>query len=310
MVEIHCPHCGKALRIDEKYRGQHGACKYCRGIIDVPLASVQPASSGKAGGSPYGEVDLSAFDVDPDKPMPKPVVPIADASAGGVAVPGWFSGLLWALIVMGYFMLAVGLFSSPLYGLVLLGLAVGLGIHCHKREGNAFEVIALFFGACVFWPVVAPVYLLRSNAFDAGSPFSGSRTVATGCGAFIFSWLLIAIGFSLIGTNAVRGMQSDRPGESRSATPALDKLREALPSERDIKISLSEFNRIQNGMTYDQVVAIVGEPGVVQSENVIGQGTTFETHTIMYAWQNSDFSGANAMFQNGALMQKSQFALK
>lgn len=71
-------------------------------------------------------------------------------------------------------------------------------------------------------------------------------------------------------------------------------------------VTLAEFNQIQNGMTYQEVVRIVGAEGTLQSENTIGG------HNAMYAWQNASAfdGGMNAMFQNEKLIQKSQFGLK
>ncbi|MDA2732895.1 DUF3862 domain-containing protein [Bacillus cereus] len=74
-------------------------------------------------------------------------------------------------------------------------------------------------------------------------------------------------------------------------------------------ISKAEFDQIQNGMSYDEVKAIIGSDGEVLSES--GQaGEQF--HTIMYKWDGEKGFGANAnfMFQEGKLQNKSQFGLK
>lgn len=72
-------------------------------------------------------------------------------------------------------------------------------------------------------------------------------------------------------------------------------------------VNLANFNRIQNGMTYEEVVAILGEEGTVLSETDIAG-----IKTVMYQWFGTGSLGANmnAMFQNGAMIQKSQFGLK
>jgi hypothetical protein len=74
-------------------------------------------------------------------------------------------------------------------------------------------------------------------------------------------------------------------------------------------MSMAEFNAIQNGMTYEQVVQIVGGPGEKMSESGSpGQ----EYYTVMYMWEGDGGMGANAncMFQGGALMNKAQFGLE
>ncbi|MCE7937638.1 MAG: hypothetical protein DYG90_03375 [Chloroflexi bacterium CFX6] len=60
-------------------------------------------------------------------------------------------------------------------------------------------------------------------------------------------------------------------------------------------------------MTYEEVVAILGEEGTVLSETDIAG-----IKTVMYQWFGTGSLGANmnAMFQNGAMIQKSQFGLK
>jgi hypothetical protein len=69
-------------------------------------------------------------------------------------------------------------------------------------------------------------------------------------------------------------------------------------------VTKGEFDRIADGMTYEQVVQIIGAPGeVLSSSDMAG------TKTVMYAWKNSNGSNMNAMFQNGALITKAQFGL-
>lgn len=74
-------------------------------------------------------------------------------------------------------------------------------------------------------------------------------------------------------------------------------------------MSLAEFQAIQSGMTYEQVVQIVGGPGEIMSES----GSPGEAYyTVMYTWEGEGTLGANAncIFQGGALMNKAQFGLE
>jgi hypothetical protein len=75
------------------------------------------------------------------------------------------------------------------------------------------------------------------------------------------------------------------------------------------KVSLAEFNKISNGMTYSQVTSILGGEGNLQSE-VGDAGTQF--HTVSYGYDGEGSMGANAilMFQGGKLNMKTQFGLK
>ncbi len=70
-------------------------------------------------------------------------------------------------------------------------------------------------------------------------------------------------------------------------------------------VTLENFNKIQIGMSYAQVVGILGEEGTVISENEIG-----DYKTVMYQFTGGFGSNCNAMFQNGKLISKAQFGLR
>lgn len=75
----------------------------------------------------------------------------------------------------------------------------------------------------------------------------------------------------------------------------------------DSSITLDEFNRIEMGMTYDEVVGIIGSYGSELSRSEIAGYTT-----VILMWEGSGSLGANAnvTFQNGSVMAKAQFGLK
>jgi hypothetical protein len=76
-------------------------------------------------------------------------------------------------------------------------------------------------------------------------------------------------------------------------------------NETAAKITLSEFNSIQSGMTVDQVNNIVGGPGKLLSQTDIGGH-----HTEIRMWSGQDLgSNANVTFQDGAVISKAQFGL-
>jgi hypothetical protein len=57
-------------------------------------------------------------------------------------------------------------------------------------------------------------------------------------------------------------------------------------------------------MSYQEVVAILGEPGEEISRSDLA-GTTM----VMYQWSRWNGANMNAMFQNDALVTKAQFGL-
>ena len=74
-------------------------------------------------------------------------------------------------------------------------------------------------------------------------------------------------------------------------------------------MSLSEFNMLQDGMTYQEVVEIVGGHGTILSElSILGP----EYHTAIYMWEGNGTLGANAnvTFQGGRLIMKAQSGLR
>jgi hypothetical protein len=70
-------------------------------------------------------------------------------------------------------------------------------------------------------------------------------------------------------------------------------------------ITRAKYESIQEGMSYAEVCAIIGEPGEELSRSDIAGYAT-----VMYSWKNSNGSNMNAMFQNGKLVNKAQFGLR
>ena len=71
-------------------------------------------------------------------------------------------------------------------------------------------------------------------------------------------------------------------------------------------ISLEKYNQIQEGMTYEEVVSIVGEEGEVVSEVDIGYP---EYATKLYSWSN-DNGTMTITFQNNKVYSKMQYGLQ
>lgn len=97
---------------------------------------------------------------------------------------------------------------------------------------------------------------------------------------------------------------SEKVQEEASVAP-----KEEPKQEEKKGINKAEFDAIQNGMTYEEVVKIIGVEGEVMSES----GTAGEEfHTVMYTWDGEEGFGANAnaMFQDGKMINKAQFGLK
>ena len=93
------------------------------------------------------------------------------------------------------------------------------------------------------------------------------------------------------------GIGSAAGGSSSSQEPTADQHPEYITNE--------EYDAIENGMTYDEVVAIIGGEGEVSAESEF-----MDVVTRMVVWK-ADPYGANATitFQNGEVVAKAKFGM-
>jgi len=72
-------------------------------------------------------------------------------------------------------------------------------------------------------------------------------------------------------------------------------------------VTMANFSKLRSGMSYSQVVSILGSQGTEMSSSDIAGYST-----VMYSWDGEGGFGANmnATFQNGELVSKAQFGLK
>src|SRR5262245_57531590 len=77
-------------------------------------------------------------------------------------------------------------------------------------------------------------------------------------------------------------------------------IREGSSLKKTIKVksTRADFGRILEGMTYEEVVGIIGTSGELIISNEIGR-----IKTLTYSWKNPNGSDIHAIFQNGKLIQ-------
>jgi hypothetical protein len=85
-----------------------------------------------------------------------------------------------------------------------------------------------------------------------------------------------------------------------------------MPSNRVDIATYDEYQKVNEGLSYREVVQIIGAEGEELSRNKIQEipGVMESVETIMYQWVNKSGSSMNAIFQNDKLIQKTQFGLK
>lgn len=110
-------------------------------------------------------------------------------------------------------------------------------------------------------------------------------------------WLIVIVVIIIIIT-------SSQSSNIKTAEPT-----STAATKNDEKITLEEFNQIKTGMTYDEVVKIIGGEGTVLSESNIGNSEQY--HTIIYKWEGKGTIGANAniTIQGGKVISKAQAGL-
>lgn len=112
--------------------------------------------------------------------------------------------------------------------------------------------------------------------------------------------IVIIVLVALIGSCASgAGNKSDNSNSSSSTAS------QSTQQDKDsTKIDADKFAKIENGMTYDEVVSIIGSEGSEQSTNEIGS-----VKTTMYEWESDGWGVATITFQNGKVTNKTQFGV-
>lgn len=112
--------------------------------------------------------------------------------------------------------------------------------------------------------------------------------------------IVIIVLVALIGSCASgAGNKSDNSNSSSSTAS------QSTQQDKDsTKIDADKFAKIENGMTYDEVVSIIGSEGSEQSTNEIGG-----IKTTMYEWESDGWGVATITFQNGKVTNKTQFGV-
>jgi hypothetical protein len=104
---------------------------------------------------------------------------------------------------------------------------------------------------------------------------------------------------------------SGEPCKTRWAIPTLTLLFASVAANAQpftsCAVSAAQFAQLHVGLTYAEVIAVIGCAGEVMVDHSAGRPPT-----MMYGWQGHGIPGANmnAMFQDGRLTMKRQFGIR
>lgn len=122
---------------------------------------------------------------------------------------------------------------------------------------------------------------------------------SAGCSVLILIILLI------LGVRACSSVQDGyENAKSSSEVKATNEIE--ISEKNSIYISYEEFVSIENGMTYNEVVQIIGSNGELLSESEFDG-----VNSTIFVWYGDAYSGANAniYFENGVVTSKAQYGL-
>ena len=129
--------------------------------------------------------------------------------------------------------------------------------------------------------------------------------------SFLARGCLIAAGLFFLLVLLVGILAPDRadtptsPGAVTDVSRSAKHERDSAADEAPPSVTMANFNRIRNGMTYAEVVSILGQPTQELSRTEVAG-----IETVMYQWDGGFMANMNAMFQNGKMVSKAQFGLR
>ena len=75
-------------------------------------------------------------------------------------------------------------------------------------------------------------------------------------------------------------------------------------------VTLAEFEQVETSMRYQEVIGVIGDPGIAITPSATAEGTDGNGETSMYIWKNDDASYMKATFRDDQLLTKSQLFLE
>ena len=119
-------------------------------------------------------------------------------------------------------------------------------------------------------------------------------------------WLITIIVIAAIGGAGANGQKDATTTSSQNVASNEINKSENTKEDKDVRVTLEQYNQIKDGMTYDEVVAIFGGKETSSSESEIaGIKSQIMTWNV-----NGTFSVATIGFTDGKVSSKSQTGLE
>lgn len=293
-IQFQCPHCDKALKVRDELGGKRGKCPNCSQIVQVPRPQptvaeqqVPPAVAPTASSPPQAVAPPIAQPVPDGVPLGDPLGQIAAATTVRRVAPARASPRRRAstrarasaqrektksVNGLGIAALVLGILAAMTCWIPFIGL---LSI--------PVAILGLVFG------IIGFLIAIIGGKSGVGMPVSGGIVCA------------VALIVAILSTG---GMVAAVDTVVREASRELSDVMQPI-------VTAAAYQRVSTGMSYDEVVRIIGHPGEELSRSEIGAtpGVMEALTTVMYAWTNPDGTNMNAMFQNDELIQKAQLGL-
>jgi len=174
-----------------------------------------------------------------------------------------------------------------------------------KPLGYLLAILGGTLGAPIGWIMSPVVLLILNNVMPEKDGKHPNRFLAWALVGIIGAPLSLAP--IMIGAGSDKTASRSNQNEQVSQNSPSDNINaNEQVASNSTGVNMQNYLKLQNGMTYEQVVGILGEEGEEMSSNEIGG-----TRTVMYMWKAKGFGGSNmnAMFQDNALITKAQFGL-
>lgn len=168
----------------------------------------------------------------------------------------------------------------------------------NSQSSNSYMgIIALGLGfAAIIMPYFAAVFLVPA-AFITGLIAIKQKQELLG---------ILAIALSLFGLSGIFEVSREIDQSTKEIERIFeDPFNVDNIDEDSLIITYDKYQQLQEGMTYEEVKEIIGNPGEELSRS------SFDDYTFtMYSWTNPNASNMTATFENDRLSSKSQFGLR